>query len=148
VGRTRGGGVKLGMKSKPYRIAGRCLPGALLGWLLFLTGCADSPPWGAWSKIPSATEIAAVTGHRPETFIYFSRYEVYQNDRTKEYVYQEDHQWVHSSHPPVAISEGMLQSSPSAKVLLAGEPEQKHAVVRQVYPSDWRHPSGVMAAAP
>jgi hypothetical protein len=136
------------MKSNTRCIAGGRQGGALLVMVLLLSGCADSPPWGGWSMTPSAEQLAAARGRRPETFIYFSRYEVYQNERTKEYVYEGDRGWMHSVRPPTAIAESTLLASPAVKVVLEDEPGQAHAAVRRAHPADWRNPSGVMAAMP
>lgn len=137
------------MKPKAHRISsGCCVGGALLALIPLMTGCADSPPWGAWSKSPSPAQIAAVMGRRPETFIYFSRYEVYQNERTKEYVYQDGHWWIHSPLPPVTIDPATLKQSPAVIVPLQESPEKAHAKTRAAYPSDWDKAPAVVASVP
>src|SRR6187549_866302 len=123
------------MTSKAYRMIG-CWVGAALGLLPLLTGCVDAPAWGAWSKRPTPAQIQAVMGRPLETYIYFSRYEVYQNDRTKEYVYQDRDEWVHSPAPPAAIAEAKLQASPSVILSLRGGPDQSHTKARKEYPPD------------
>lgn len=128
-----------------FRLAGCCLSGVLL---LFLSGCAGSPPWGAWSKSPTPAQLRAALAGTPETFIYFSRYEVYQNERTKEYVYQDGHWWIHSALPPVTIEEATLKQSPAVVVALEESPERSHGQIRETYPSDWNKPPTIMASNP
>jgi len=84
----------------------------------------------------------------PETFIYFSRYEVYQNQRTREYVYQDGHWWIRSPLPPVTIAETTLQESPAVMVSLQDAPEQSHGKTREAYPSDWGKKPAIVASVP
>jgi hypothetical protein len=116
--------------------------------VLLFAGCVDSPPWGAWSKAPSAEQIAAVMGRHQETFIYFSRYEVYQTARSHEYVYREGSHWVHSPLPPTLITTTALQHSPAVTLVLDEAPELRHAQVRADYPPDGRDNLGTMASLP
>jgi len=121
-----------------------------MGVIPLLTGCADSPPWGTWSKRPTPAQIEAVMGRPLETFIYFSRYEVYQNERTREYIYQENNEWVRSAVPPGTIVETKLQASPFVVLSLRDGPGKSYAKVRQQYPSDMekdKNPT-LMAAVP
>jgi len=73
-------------------------------------------------------------GRPLETYIYFSRYEVYQNDHTKEYVYQDGNEWVESPVPPAAVTEAKLQASPSVVLSLRDGPDKSHAKARKEYP--------------
>jgi len=112
-----------------------------------LAGCAGSPPWGAWSGSPSSAQVQAALG-RPETFIYFSDYEIYQRARSREYVFQEQGTWVHRDQPPAGISESILQASPSVQLALTDTPEHRHAAVKQTYPRNWAEGSAIVAALP
>ena len=136
------------MTSKIQRVLGRRLGGALVFLLLFLAGCTGSPPWGAWSHTPTPEQIAVVMGRRTETFIYFSRYEVYQNMRNREYVYWERQRWVHSPLPPATITAATLQQSPTVKLTLDDSPERAHAKIRLNYPSDAPTGLGAMTSLP
>ena len=122
---------------------------AILSLLPLLTGCANSPPWGGWSKSPTPAQIEAVMGRPLETFVYFTRYEVYQNERTKEYVYQNRDEWIHSPVPPAAIAEPKLQASPSVVLSLREGPDNKsHAKAPKEQPSDAERKPAVMASLP
>lgn len=112
----------------------------------FLTGCADSPPWGSWSKAPTPAQYAAAMG-RPETFIYFSRYEIYRHDPSGLYVYQDGRGWVSRTVLPATVSEGTLLASPSVKLTFThGGPEKEHDLVKRTYPREW-HAGGTIIAA-
>ena len=87
-------------------------------------------------------------GRRSETFIYYSRYEVYQNTRNREYVYWEGQRWVRSPLPPATITVATLQQSPVVKLTLEESPERSHPKTRLNYPSDRRNDLGVMVALP
>jgi hypothetical protein len=87
-------------------------------------------------------------GRPLETFVYFSRYEVYQNNQTKEYVYQDRGGWVHSPVPPDGIAETKLKGSPSEVLSLRDGPEKSHAKARKEYPSDSGKKPALMASTP
>lgn len=112
--------------------AGAAIAAGLLALATF-SGCAGSPPWGAWSQAPSPERVQAML-RKPETFIYFSRYEVYQRDQSREYVYQDAGAWVHRMQPPVA--EPKLLASPHVTPTLNASPETEHALIKRAYPSD------------
>lgn len=121
---------------------------AVLSLLTVLTGCSDSPAWGGWSKRPTPAQIEAVMARPLETFVYFSRYEVYQNEHTREYVYRENDEWVRSVMPPPAVSEAKLQASPFVVLSLRNGPGESYAKVRKQYPSDLEKNPSLVAAVP
>lgn len=121
---------------------------AMGGMLSLLTGCSGSPPWGAWSKQPTPEQIQAVMGRPLETFIYFSRYDVYQNELTREYIYQENNEWVRSSAPPSRIAEAKLQASPFVTLSLRDGPDKSHTQAHNHYPADREKNPTLMASTP
>jgi len=136
------------MTSNLSRLIAGCGVTAILCQLPLLTGCADSPAWGSWSKRPTPAQIEAVMGRPLETFVYFSRYEVYQNELTREYIYQENNDWVRSAAPPPAIDEARLQASPFVVLSLRDGPDKSHAKARQQYPSDVERNPTLVASTP
>jgi hypothetical protein len=130
------------MKSKAYPVAASCWAGVFLSLFPFLGGCADSPPWGAWSRSPSPEEVAAVMGRPLETYIFFSQYDVYQNEQTKEYVYRGTEGWIRSPFPPAGLLESKLRESPSEVRMLRGGPDRSE----ESYASERPKPSSVVAA--
>lgn len=116
--------------------------------LLLLTGCSGAPKWGGWSKQPSPEQLAAVMGPKPATFIYFPRYEVYQNEKSLEYVYQDGQWWIENPRPPGGVSVAALEEAPSVLITLQDSPKREHAGVKQAYPSDWDGKGSVVAVAP
>jgi hypothetical protein len=124
------------------RLAGTCL--GILS-LLLLAGCADSPPWGTWSKAPSQQQIAAVL-RRPNTYIYFSNYQIYHNPARSEYVFWDGKTWVTSPQPPEELSAELLRDSPAVALELRDHPAKTHAEVVRRYPRDWRSPDSYVAA--
>ncbi len=137
--------VVLGCMKTEYRSLGGCL-GVLLGAAL-LAGCSGSPPWGGWSREPSQAQVARALG-RPETFIYFSQYEVYRRARPREYVYLDNGAWVHRQQPPADLSEATLQASPTVEVELTDGPEHGHEAVKRSYPRVASAAGTIVAAAP
>lgn len=120
---------------------------AALAVASLLGGCNGSPPWGGWSSAPSANQIQTALG-RPETFIYFTQYEVYRGDYTHEYVYQHKGKWVRRSNPPKNVAEDTLYLSPTVKLQLPDAPEHQHQSVAQNYPRDGKTASTTMASMP
>ena len=112
-----------------------------------LSGCSGSPPWGGWSKEPAQAQVTRALG-RPETFIYFSQYEVYRRARPKEYVYQDNGSWVHGEQPPAEVSESALQASPTVEVVLTDGPEHGHEAVKRSYPRTLAVGDTIVAATP
>jgi len=101
--------------------------------IVFCAGCTGSPPWGGWSHSPSPEQIQAALG-RPETFIYFTQYEVYRGTATGQYVYQEDGKWVHRKSPPKDVHEATLYTTPAVRLVLGDVPEKQHKWVLQQHP--------------
>lgn len=83
-------------------------------------------------------------GRPLETYIFFSQYEVYQNERTKEYVYRGTEGWIRSPFPPAGLLESKLRESPSEVLALRGGPDKSD----QEYAGDRAKPSSVVATAP
>jgi hypothetical protein len=127
------------------RSMGLCLLG--LATAALLSGCSGSPPWGGWSKEPTQAQVARALG-RPETFIYFSQYEVYRRAHPREYVYQNNGAWVHREQPPADVSESALQASPTVEVVLTDGPEHGHEAVKRSYPRTPAAGDTIVAAAP
>jgi hypothetical protein len=117
----------------------------LLSLLLLLAGCTAAPKWGGWSKQPSPAQIAAVMGPQPATYLYYPRYEVYQDEKSREYFYQDGQWWVNDRRPPTGISVAALQESPSVQITLQDAPKREHASVKQTYPPTWSGNAAVVA---
>jgi len=82
-------------------------------------------------------------GRPLETYIFFSQYDVYQNERTGEYVYRGTEGWIHSPFPPAGLLESKLRESPSEVLALRGGPDKS-----EEYGTDRAKPSSVVATAP
>lgn len=142
--------VQQNVKTKAHlttRCCSLCLV-LLLAPVLLLAGCTAAPKWGGWSKQPSPKQIAAVMGPQPATFLYYPRYEVYQNEKTGEYVYQDGQWWINDRRPPQGIAVATLQETPSVLITLQDSPKREHAGVKQTYPANWDGKSAVVAGAP
>lgn len=94
---------------------------------------------------PTPEQIHAALNARPETFIYFSRYEVYR-DSEGVYAYEEKGAWVRRATPPFGVSEGSIEESPAVTLTLTDSPEHSHQRIRETYPSDWKAPAVITAA--
>jgi hypothetical protein len=81
------------MKSKSFRLVDRFAAGLGLLVLIFLTGCADTPPWGSMSVVPTSAQLQAVRG-RQSSYVYYSAYEIYYESSGREYTFREGEDWV------------------------------------------------------
>ena len=87
-------------------------------------------------------------GVQPATFLYFPHYEIYQNEKSGEYVYQDGQWWINDRRPPAGVSVAALNESPSVVITLQDAPKREHAAVKQAYPTNWNGKPAVVAAAP
>ena len=114
--------------------------------LMFLVGCADSPPWGAWSKAPTRQQITAAL-RRVDTYIYFSNYQIYRHPGRGEYVFWDGQAWITSKEPPLEVTAELLLGSPTVQLEFDDHPAKHHREVVQRYPRDWLSPDSFVAAA-
>jgi hypothetical protein len=115
--------------------------------LVLLTGCADSPPWAASSRRPTATQIR-VALERGENYLYFPGYAVYQDRAEGEFIYREDGVWVTRRAPPAWVPLEVLLASPSVPMDFHDTPDRHNDEVVQAYPRNWGRPAPIMASVP
>jgi hypothetical protein len=115
-------------------------------FLMLLVGCADSPPWGAWSKSPSPQQVATAL-RRVDTYIYFSNYQIYRHSGRGDYIFWDGQTWVTSNEPPLEVTAELLQASPAVQLDFSDHPSKHHREIVARYPRDWQSPNSFVAAA-
>jgi len=71
-----------------------------------------------------------------DDYTYYPAYQVYYSNLRREYVYQEQGNWVSRSEPPRIVRKKLL-SSPSVRLDFNDSPSLHHADVCQQYPKNW-----------
>ena len=106
------------------------------GILLTLAGCYNSPPARS-GYVRASSPVVLVDD---DSYVYYPGYEVYYNNRRREYVYRDNNVWVTRREPPRAWARE-LPASPSVRMEFRDAPERHHEEIVRTYPKNWRPPA-------
>jgi hypothetical protein len=117
-----------------------------MAFLFLLAGCADTPPWGSMSVVPTSAQLQAARG-RQSSYVYFAAYEIYYESIGRQYTYREGDVWITRPAPPPGIPVELLETSPAVAMNFHDAPQGHHAAVVRSYPRNWGRPDAVFASA-
>lgn len=100
-----------------------------------VTSCIDDT--GSYNRGQSGYYLPTSQQHVSDRYTYYPNQQVYYDNRSRQYTWQQDNRWLTQSRPPHGFYDNS-RSSPSVRMNFNDEPSRHHHAVTQQYPRHWK----------
>ncbi len=100
-----------------------------------VTSCIDDT--GSYNRRQSGYYIPTSQQHVSDRYTYYPQQQVYYDNRSRQYTWQQNNRWLTQSRPPTGFYDGN-KTSPSVRMNFNDDPSHHHHAVSQQYPRHWK----------